>query len=65
MDTPFEKLSQEHQNIILYGSHNPIKMHIKDFGTNRYVTRNIPFVGVIPFLEKRYNDTNGDYWKYL
>ena len=23
----------------------------------------MPFVGVIPFLEKRYNDTNGDYWR--
>ncbi len=63
MDTPYEKLSQKHKDIILYGSDEPIKMRIKDFGTNRYVTRNIPFVGVIPFLEKRYNETNGDYWR--
>ena len=63
MDKPFEKLPQRHKDIILYGSEEPIKMRIKDFGTSRYVTRNIPFVGVIPFLEKRYNDTNGDYWR--
>ena len=63
MDKPFEKLSKEEQDIILYGSKEPIKMHIKDFGSNRYQTRIMPFVGVIPFLEKRYNDTNGDYWR--
>ena len=63
MDKPFEKLPQKHKDIILYGSDEPIKMRIKDFGTSRYVTRNIPFVGVIPFLEKRYNDTNGEYWR--
>ena len=63
MDKPFEKLSKEHQDIILYGSKEPIKMKVKDFGTSRYQTRIMPFVGVIPFLEKRYNDTNGDYWR--
>lgn len=63
MDTPYEKLPQKHKDIILYGSDEPIKMRIKDFGTSRYVTRNVPFVGVIPFLEKRYNETNGDYWR--
>ncbi|MBR1460673.1 excinuclease ABC subunit UvrA [bacterium] len=63
MDKPFEKLSKEHQDIILYGSKEPIKMKVKDFGTSRYQTRIMPFVGVIPFLEKRYNDTNVDYWR--
>ena len=63
MDKPFEKLSKDEQDIILYGSKEAIKMHIKDFGSSRYQTRIMPFVGVIPFLEKRYNDTNGDYWR--
>ena len=63
MDKPYEKLSEEHKNIILYGSDKPVKMKIKDFGTSRYVTRNMPFVGVIPFLEKRYNESSGDYWR--
>ena len=63
MDKPYQDLPEEHKKILLYGSDEPIKMRIKDFGTSRYVTRNIPFVGVIPFLEKRYNETNGDYWR--
>ena len=63
MDKPYKDLSQKHKDIILYGSNEPIKMKIKDFGTSRYVTRNIPFVGVIPFLEKRYNEASGDYWR--
>ena len=63
MDAPFEELSKEHQDIILYGSKEPIKMRIKDFGTSRYQTRIMPFIGVIPFLEKRYNDANSDYWR--
>ena len=63
MDKPYQDLPDEHKKILLYGSDESIKMRIKDFGTSRYVTRNIPFVGVIPFLEKRYNETNGDYWR--
>ena len=63
MDAPFENLTKEQQDIILYGSKEPIKMHIKDFASNRYQTRIMPFVGVIPFLEKRYNESSGDYWR--
>lgn len=63
MDMPFENLSKEHQNIILYGSNEPIKIKVQQFGTHRYQTNIQPFVGVIPFLEKRYNDANGDYWR--
>lgn len=63
MDLPFEDLSKEHQNIILYGSNEPIKIKVQQFGTHRYQTNIQPFVGVIPFLEKRYNDANGDYWR--
>lgn len=63
MDLPFEDLSKEHQNIILYGSSEPIKIKVQQFGTHRYQTNIQPFVGVIPFLEKRYNDANGDYWR--
>lgn len=63
MDKPYKDLSQQHKDIILYGSDRAVKMKIKDFGTSRYVTRNMPFVGVIPFLEKRYNESTGDYWR--
>lgn len=63
MDKPFEQLSQKEQDIILYGSKEAIKIRVQQFGTHRYQTNIAPFVGVIPFLEKRYNDANGDYWR--
>lgn len=63
MDAPFENLSKKEQDIILYGSNEAIKIKVKQFGTSRYQTNIQQFVGVIPFLEKRYNDANGDYWR--
>lgn len=63
MDAPFENLSKKEQDIILYGSNEAIKIKVKQFGTSRYQTNIQPFVGVIPFLEKRYNDANSDYWR--
>lgn len=63
MNAPFENLSKKEQDIILYGSNEAIKIKVKQFGTSRYQTNIQPFVGVIPFLEKRYNDANGDYWR--
>ena len=63
MNMPFEKLSKQHQDIILYGSKEAISIRVKDFGTSRYQTRMMPFVGVIPYLEKRYNESTGDYWR--
>lgn len=63
MDAPFENISKKEQDIILYGSNEAIKIKVKQFGTSRYQTNIQPFVGVIPFLEKRYNDANGDYWR--
>lgn len=63
MDKPFGELTEEQQKIILYGSVKPVKIRVKQFGTCRYQTNITPFVGVIPFLEKRYNDASGDYWR--
>lgn len=63
MDKPFKDLTEEQQKIILYGSKEAIKIRVQQFGTHRYQTNVAPFVGVIPFLEKRYNDANGDYWR--
>ena len=63
LDKPFEELSQEHQDIILYGSKEAIKIRVKQFGTHRYQNRLMPFSGVIPYLEKRYNEAGGEYWR--
>ena len=39
MDVPFKDLPIEHQNIILYGSDEPVKITVKQFGTHRYRTQ--------------------------
>lgn len=55
---PFEKLSEREQKLILYGSENDIiKFITKDFGSKRYHTNYMKFHGVIPYLEKRYNES--------
>ena len=63
MNKPFQDLTKEEQDIILYGTKEDIKIKVRDFGTSRYQTKIMPYMGVIPFLEKRYNDTNGEYWR--
>ena len=63
MDKPFEELAKAEQDIILYGSNDIIQFRVKGFGTHRYETKYRKFEGVIPFLEKRYHDSNGDYWR--
>ncbi|MBQ3819226.1 excinuclease ABC subunit UvrA, partial [bacterium] len=63
MDEPFEKLPKEHQHIILYGGDDIVKFHVMKFGTHRYEDRYHRFLGVIPFLEKRYNESTGEYWR--
>jgi excinuclease ABC subunit A len=63
MEKPFEELSENEQKIILYGHDDIIKFNVMRFGTHRYETKFHRFDGVIPFLEKRYNDYNSDYWR--
>ena len=61
METPFENLSIEHQNIILYGSKNEcVKLRFKEFGGTRYVTQTRPFSGVIPYFMRKYEECNSD-----
>ena len=63
MDKPFEELSEKDQKTILYGSDDIVKFTVMRFGTHRYETKYRKFDGVIPFLEKRYNESNGEYWR--
>lgn len=61
MDTPFEDLKDEHKEVILYGSKGErIYLSHEDFartGRKRYLS---VYKGVIPFLQKRYDDSNSD-----
>lgn len=63
LNKPFEDLPKAHQDIILYGGKEVITIRVKRFGTNRYENHKMKFWGVIPFLEKRYNESNGEYWR--
>ena len=63
MNIPFEDLTKDEQNIILYGGDDIIKFRVQRFGTHYYETKYHRFVGVVPFLEKRYNEASGDYWR--
>ncbi|MBQ9246273.1 excinuclease ABC subunit UvrA [bacterium] len=61
MDTPFEELPKKHQDIILYGNgHELVKMRYKEFGGTRYITRTMPFKGVIPYFMDKYNESSSD-----
>ena len=61
MDTPFEQLSQQEQNIILYGSgEEAFHFHYEnDFGGVRDV--DIAFEGVMSNIKRRYHETNSDF----
>ena len=62
-DKPFEKLTKDQQDIILYGAPDIIKMKIKGFTTKRYETRYHSYPGVIPYLMKKYHESEADYWR--
>jgi len=64
-DVPFEDLPQSHQDIILYGSPDIIKMRIKGFTSKRYETRYSNYPGVVPYLMKKYHESEADYWKEI
>ena len=54
-DAPFKSLSPAQKGIILYGNGDErIKMYYADFGTKHYRTHVMPYIGVIPYLMKKY-----------
>lgn len=61
MDTPFEDLPKEHQEIILHGSNGEhFHFHYEnDFGGVRDVE--VPFEGILPNIDRRYRETNSDF----
>ncbi len=60
-DVPFKSLTPAQKGIILYGNGDErISMRYKDFGTKHYRTHYIPYLGVIPYLMKRYESSESD-----
>ncbi len=61
MDTPFKNLTEEEQNLVLYGSgEREFHFHyINDFGGERNI--DLPFEGVVNNIDRRYHETNSDF----
>lgn len=61
MDTPFENLTEEEQNLILYGSgEREFHFHyVNDFGGERNI--DLPFEGLVTNISRRYHETNSDF----
>lgn len=61
LDCPFEDLPQKHRDIILYGSgRESVALRYKEFGGTRYITRTMPFMGIIPYFMHKYEEANSD-----
>ncbi|MEE3300266.1 MAG: excinuclease ABC subunit UvrA [Pseudomonadota bacterium] len=60
VDTPFNKLSRKHQEVLLQGSDGEVVdfIYVNDRGDTR--TRSYPFEGVLPNMERRYRDTDSN-----
>ncbi len=60
-DAPFKSLTPAQKGIILYGSGDEkIKLRYKDFGTKTYHTHNLPYQGVIPYMMKKYENSDNE-----
>lgn len=61
MDTPFEALTEEERDLVLYGSGDrEFHFHyVNDFGGERNI--DILFEGVVTNVNRRYHETNSDY----
>ena len=60
-EKPFKALTPREKGIILYGNGDEkIKMRYRDFGTKRYSTHIHAFLGVIPYMMKRYQSSDSD-----
>ena len=54
-EAPFKSLTPAQKGIILYGNGDEkIKLTYADFGTKHYRTHVMSYIGVIPYLEKKY-----------
>ena len=60
VDTPFNKLSRKHQEVLLRGSDGEVVdfIYVNDRGDTR--TRSYPFEGVLPNMERRYRETDSN-----
>ena len=56
---PFKKLPEKVRGIILYGSDEDLTFEYQDHN-NRKIKRSHPFVGIIPAMQERYENTHSE-----
>ncbi len=61
LDMPVSQIPKDKMKIILYGSNGASLNMVLTGRNDRKSTYRAPFEGVIPNLERRYNETNSDY----
>lgn len=61
LDIPWSDISDEHKQIILYGAGEDEKFEVKVASTGR--SYRASFEGVIPNLERRYHESESDFFK--
>ncbi len=60
LNTPFEELTKEQQNVLLYGN-NGEKLDMKRNSSFGSVAYSSSFEGIIPNLERRFKETNSEW----
>lgn len=61
INLPFRSLTPAQKGIILYGNDNEIiKMRYCDFGTKTMRTHYHPYIGVIPYMMKKFEQSDSD-----
>lgn len=61
MNVPVRELSQEHMQLVMYGSGQPVRMRFRHRHGNGGHTFQTNFEGVVPSLERRYRETDSEY----
>ena len=64
LDTPFEDLAEEHQEMIFYGYDDErVEINTKKYKSLGFGRYKVYFEGVVNQLDRRYGESNSDSWK--
>jgi excinuclease ABC subunit A len=64
VNTPVKELTKKHIDAVLYGTgETSIRMLIESETSSSRIDVNKPFEGVIPYLQRRYKETDSDYMR--
>lgn len=63
LDVPVKNLSQKHLDILLYGTTDKVRYNYRSRNTPSYWTYEGTYEGIIPWLERVYQETDSEYRK--